>query len=278
MKKIMLTLLFALPVFVFGQTYITDKQEVFGVWNVNSSPYIVEGEAIVPLGKTLEIKPGVIVQFNVGDNRDYLLDGSPNSEFKLGFLRVKGTLVAKGTAKKMIEFTSYGTGTWGNICMFDSDKNVFEYCHFSKAHYIRSVTSKDNATGALSFNNSKGVVKNCLFWNNGWTAINCKNGAQPQLINLTIVGNKYGIECNSDSKPTIQNVILWNNEEPFYINGGASVILKNSSIQVEKIPEEAIDNGGNYTGTNPMFVDSEKRDFHIQNSSPLFGKKIGILY
>lgn len=278
MKKKLLFLGFLLPMIMFGQTYIKDKQEVFGIWNSAGSPYIIEGEAIVPLGKSLQITPGVVVQFKVGTNRDYRMDDELNPDFNVGFLRVNGTIIAKGTPKQMVVFTSYGMGYWGNVCLFNSDKNIFEYCQFSNAYYIRYVTPSDNATGALSFNNAKGVVKNCLFSLNGWTAINCKKGSQPKLSNVTIVDNKYGVECNSDSKPEIENSILWSNDEAFYINGGASLTLKNSSIQVEQFPEGGIDQGGNTLGTNPMFVNSENKDYHLQKISPLFGKKIGILY
>jgi len=278
MKKISMMIFFTLPLFAIGQTYIADKQAVSGVWKVDASPYIVEGEAIVETGKTLTIQPGVVIQFKVGTNRDYREDGVLNPEFNVGFLRVEGTVIAKGLPTKMITFTSYGSGNWGNVGIFNSNNSVFENCKFSNSYYVRSVTPEDNATGALSFNNSKGTVKNCLFALNGWTAINCKHGSEPQLSNLTIVDNKYGIECNSDSKPIISNVILWNNEEPFYLNGDSKPSISNSSIQVETFPDGAIDKGKNLLGVNPMFVNSENKDYHLQKISPLFGKKIGFIY
>jgi hypothetical protein len=278
MKKKMLLFAFILPIFVFGQTYIKDKQEVFGMWTADGSPYIVEGEAIVPTGKTLVIKEGVVIQFKVGTDRDYRNDDEINQKFDVGFLRVNGKIIAKGTSKKLITFTSYGTGTWGNVCLINTNDNVFEYCQFSNSYYIRSVTETDNATGALSFLGSNGVVKNCIFSRNGWTAINCKKEAKPQLMNITIVDNKYGIECNTKSAPVIQNVILWNNEDPFYINGGATPSIQNTSIQEETFPDGAVDKGGNIIGTNPMFIDSENKNYQLQSISPLIGKKMGFSF
>ena len=37
--------------------------------------------------------------------------------------------------------------------------------------------------------------------------------SSPAISNLTIVGNKYGIEAYADSKPDISNTILWNNTD-----------------------------------------------------------------
>jgi hypothetical protein len=39
------------------------------------SPYIINGEAIVPSGKTLEIKPGVVVRFKTGESRPTIMTG-----------------------------------------------------------------------------------------------------------------------------------------------------------------------------------------------------------
>ena len=63
MKTKLLLALLIFSQFVFAQTTISDGEEVSGTWNMSGSPYVVEGEAIVPIGATLTIKPGVVVKF-----------------------------------------------------------------------------------------------------------------------------------------------------------------------------------------------------------------------
>ena len=229
--------------FVTAQTRIKDGQEVSGTWKKSKSPYIIEGEAILPAGKTLKIKPGVIVQFKIGTNRDYSEGSSKIESFDVGFLRVNGNIIAKGKANNLIKFTREGnTGNWGNIHIKTSSKdNLIKYCQFEYSHYVRGVITGDNATGAISFHASTGTVQNCLFINNGWSAINCKEGASPKLSNLTILGYEYGIECNSKSSPSISNIIVWQTGTAFYVNGGSSPTISHSLIQGEKLPYELKD-------------------------------------
>lgn len=275
MKKLFL-LLILVPIFSICQTNIKDKQAVYGTWQKSESPYIIEGEAFVPEGKILVIKPGVIIQFKTGENRDYRYeDGELNKEINVGFLRVKGKIIAKGKKNKPIKFIAYGEGNWGNVFMENSKDNVFKYCEFSGSYYVRTVTKTDNATGALTFINSSGDVSYCIFANNGWTALNCKQGSSPILQNLTVVGNKYGIECNSNSKPTIKNTILWNNETQFYFNGGSNPSIYNSSLQDYKLPKELIDLGKNILGANPRFKNEEINDYTLTKKSPCKGLNMG---
>ncbi len=273
-KNLIFALLFA-PILLLGQTRIKDKQEVYGTWKKSGSPYIIEGEAIVPVGKTLKIKPGVIILFQTGEERDYRIESEINNKFNVGFLRVKGNIIAEGKKNDQIKFDGYGNGTWGNVMLEESTGNVFKYCYFTDSYYMRSVTEKDNATGAISFLASDGIVEFCIFANNGWTAINCKNESKPILRNLTIVGNNYGIECNSSSNPIIQNIILWDNKTAFYFNGGSKPSITNSCLQDEEFPSEAVDLENNILGKDPEFVNAKDNDYSLQKSSPCAGKKMG---
>ena len=203
---------FLLIALIFGsninaQTIIKDKEYVSGTWKKSGSPYIIEGEAVVAVGKTLKIKPGVIVQFKTGDGRDY-----PDT-LEVGFLRVNGTLIAKGNAKKNILFTREGSyGYWGVIQIADkTHSSVLSYCKIEYSAFVKNIVRGDNATGAISAYKSNPEISNCLIIY-GWVGINCKQGASPLIKNNTIVGNRYGIECNTESKPKISNSIIWNNK------------------------------------------------------------------
>ncbi len=251
---------------LFSQTIIKDKQEVYGKWKKSKSPYIIEGEAIVPKGKVLKIKPGVIIKFKVGTNRDYW----DNPDFDLGFLRVNGQLIAKGRKRKMITFTRSGSyGYWGNIFIdTEDDKSLLKWCKVEYSFYVRSIISNDNATGSISFHKSKGTVENCLIVNNGWTGINCKKGSAPLIKNTTIYNNNYGLECNSDSKPNVINTIIWGNNTTLYINGGSKPSISYSLIKKSSLPFSVNDKGNNIFVVDPVFVSPKNGDYRLQKNSP----------
>ncbi|MFN8258682.1 MAG: right-handed parallel beta-helix repeat-containing protein [Bacteroidales bacterium] len=285
-KTILLILSIAFALFMQAQTTIQDKQEVYGTWKKSKSPYIIEGEAIVPVGKTLVIKPGVEVKFKTGEDRDYTVDGNKSSTFNVGFLRVNGTIKAEGSKNKLIKFTRFGgNGYWGNIAINSrSSNNLLKYCWFEAAYYMRGVITEtgDNATGAISFYNSTGTVENCLFINNGWTAFNCKEGSNPLFKNNTVVGNQYAIECNSGSSPVIKNTIIWTNSSAFYVNGESHPKISYSLIQGSSLIEGMKDDGNNIFGTSPMFKDQAGNNFNIDSGSPAYkkgenGQNIGAL-
>ena len=278
MKKHLL--LFAALGFVFSafsQTTISNKQEISGTWKKSKSPYIVEGEAIIPEGKTLTIKPGVVVKFKTGEGRDY-----DQSDFNLGFIRVNGKIVAKGKSSKRILFTGLGSGFWGNIYVNSPDQDhVFENCVVEKAYYVRKIISSDNATGAITFNKSKGVVKNCIIANNGWTGLNCKNGGSPTVTNCILYNNEYGLECNTRSVPDVTNTVIWNNGANFYVNGSAQPKLGYCFVGDNTLPDGATDMGKNIFGKNPQFSDAMSGDFKLKAESPCRkagkdGKNIGL--
>lgn len=267
-----------------AQTNIKDGQEVFGTWTKSKSPYIIEGEAIVPVGKTLTIKPGVVVQFKTGDVKDFLENGKRNPNFTCGFLIVNGKIVAKGKKNSHIKFTRFGSqGTWGNVSIYSQNPdNLIEYCWFEYSYFVRSVVPDENATGAVTFNKATGTVRNCYFINNGWTALNCKNGANPLFTNNIVVGNQYALESNSNSKPVVTNTIFWDNKNLFFINGGATINISFSLYpKLDSYPIDLKNDGNNIIGVDPQFVDIKQLNFDLQKSSPAIkkgkgGKNIGV--
>jgi hypothetical protein len=76
--------------------------------------------------------------------------------------------------------------------------------------------------------------------------------SSPAISNLTIVGNRYGIEAYADSEPDISNTILWNNTDGDLFGCRASYSC------VERGGE------GNITD-DPLFVDPDNDDYHIRS-------------
>lgn len=260
--------------FVQAETIIADKQQVSGTWNTKGSPYIIQGEAIVPEGKTLTIKPGVEVKFKTSEIEEFeYAEGSVD----FGFLRVNGKIVAKGKEKSPIVFTRMGSeGSWGAVVVNTTDKgSEFEWCKFSYGHYIRGVIEEDNATGILTFIKSTGKVSHCIF-NGGWTGINCKQGSNPTIDHCTIVKNEYGLECNTESNPTISNCIIWGNSTTFYLNSGKEIPMSYTFFAGYGMDDEEDlkDLGNNIVSydTDPLFLDGDGGDFRLRKDSPLVGK------
>lgn len=76
--------------------------------------------------------------------------------------------------------------------------------------------------------------------------------SSPTISNLTIVGNKYGIEAYADSQPDITNCILWNNTDGDLFGCQA----RYSCVKRESEGE------GNISD-DPLFVDPDNGDFHL---------------
>lgn len=248
----------------YAQTVIRNGEKVSGTWTPKGSPYIIMGEATVPVGSKLKIKPGTIIRFKTGENRDY---GYP--EFDLGFLRVNGVIKASGSKEKPVVFTRQGDdGYWGVVQLHSRQNgSILKGCRFEYGYYIRGIVPDDNATGVLSVYEGTAEITNCLIVNNGWAGINCKQGANPVVMNCTVALNNYGIECNSASSPTIINTIVWGNEsDNFFINGGSLPLISYSLIEDSDFPFGLVDGGNNLPGKNPRFEDFLK--FRLLPDSP----------
>jgi len=76
--------------------------------------------------------------------------------------------------------------------------------------------------------------------------------SSPAISNLTIVGNKYGIEAYAGSEPIISNIILWDNTDDDLFGCRARY--------------SCIERGGEDNITDdPLFVDPDNDDYHIRS-------------
>jgi len=160
-KLLLLILLFCVGAKSFSQTNIK-QGAVYGTWEKNNSPYLVNGDITIPNDSSLVVKPGTEIRF-------------------LGHYKfnVKGRLLALGKPDSLITFCSYDTtgfynlesvqGSWHGI-RFDStlmanDSSILSYCIIRDGKALGEKT--DRLGGALYINLfSKLKIEHCLIFNN----------------------------------------------------------------------------------------------------------------
>jgi len=161
--RVILLVTLLLPVLSMDVRAVPSRTDVGGpiisdtTWSLTYSPYIVVENVEVWQGVTLTIEPGVTVKFNSWKK-----------------LQVNGELVARGTASKLITFTSNqatpAPGDWGNIeftstaitTTMDAEGNyvsgsVLQYCVVRYAGHA-------NARGAIDAHSL--LIDHCTVQNN----------------------------------------------------------------------------------------------------------------
>ena len=109
---------------------------------------------------------------------------------------------------------------------------------------------------------SRSVLRNFVITNCNEEAIFC-NGASPELTNLTIVNNQFGIVAYGGSDPSITNCIFWNNwnNENQVIGDLEGCRARYSNLGALE-PDDA--NLGNIS-EDPLFADINNDNFHLQS-------------
>jgi hypothetical protein len=127
--------------------------------------------------------------------------------------------------------------------------------------------------GGVSLSVSDVIIKNNIIARNSVNlnggGIYCQSGT-PLIINNTIVGNSAnenggGIYCIS-SMPTVINTILWANTAE--IGNQIYVDTDTSSIAVTYSDVQGGWEGEGNIDANPLFVDTNNGDYHLQAGSP----------
>ena len=207
MKKKVLLILFLTFYIILSSDTIIPAGNVSGNWDIDGSPYLIEGEITIPDGETLKIDPGILVEFQ--------------GHYKFN---VQGRLLAIGTEQDSIYFTINDTtgfsnysipdGGWHGI-RFDNtpttnDSSNIVYCHLE---YGKAFGADPDYLG--------GAIYCCALYS-GFSKI--------QIINSKITNNYAG--CGGGIALKFSSVILRNSYISHNISGyyGGGIYCRNSYL------------------------------------------------
>ena len=100
----------------------------------------------------------------------------------------------------------------------------------------------------------------------------------------TFDNNAYAIECNSGSRPFVNNCIIWNSKnDNFYVNGDAVPTISFSCIDEDELDYSIRSKGGNIYNQDPKFMNPSYEDYRLRKDSPCIkkgakSKDMGFLY
>lgn len=246
-----------------------------GLWSMEYSPYVVNGDLDVPEGNSLIIETGTEVLVNGGSE-----------------ITVHGQIYACGTLDQKVIF--HTGDSWKGIRISGSQQeNIIQHCEISGATngaisidndgqaqiignwiinnscsanrsagidisdadnvlILRNIIANNassNLTGGIALTNSDVQIKNNLIVNNGGSnalagAISCKNGSSPLVQNNTIANNQASTSCIFifNSGPIIRNSII-SHTGNIFTTIGATHQVSYSCVT------------GGYTGTGNINVD-----------------------
>ncbi len=271
MKKIILVIIVLVNwILLISQTTIPTG-DVSGNWLINGSPYLIEGEILIPDGETLTIDPGVLVEFQ--------------GHYKFN---VQGQLLAIGTIQDSIHFTVNDTtgfhiphiadGAWDGIQFYetpatnDSSKIVYCKLEFSKTPAQEYTDWNGGAIYVYDF--SKLLISNCLITNNraqsggGICIIENSNPIlqSNKISNNITYGNNYshggGICIRNNSSPTLINNTISNNSVTgsnnygggIYIGMDSEPLLLNNTIENNLTKYYSYGAGINIFSCNPTLI------------------------
>ncbi len=297
----LLALMSFLTINLFSQTQIGEGK-VSGVWNKESSPYIINGNIYIEKFQTLTIEPGVEVKFaeNIG-------------------LLAYGRLIALGTCTDSIRFTAIDTSKgWGGVNFINQDGQPIQPSEIAFSIFSygkKDVKATSDTTefyksfgGAIAIiNTSKVKIKNSGFYHNkshDGGAIYISNST-PTIINtifkknkniydsktedaggaLTLSGSaakiyqceftdnstvEYGAALSVKSSPNaeLKYLKLYNNVS----NSGASAVIISGDPTIEFTNSEIVGNRGaraievNNSGENALILNNLKISGNSNNN------------
>ena len=200
------------------------------IWGPENNPYLVTEILYVDAGVTLTILPGTEIKVSGAsctswqefDQNFWLYGGVSIAKF----IQVDGRLIAEATEQDSIIFTRMQDDPdyyWGTIYITEQAEICnFKHCKFEYTAGIGLAVS-NIANAAVSIYNGEGIIKKCLFLNNGSCIVTYHN----LVKKLEISSNTFTFDSN------INNFIvnIWSADLSISKNDGCykpSIIINNT--------------------------------------------------
>ncbi len=191
------------------------------VWTLDKSPYYLSGNIWIKENVSLEIEPGVEVIFKTAPVES------------LGYyIRVDGTLRAKGTAEKPILFTAESSDhPWGCIAFTDTatdwNESTSQGCVLS--HCIIEYAGNNQSAAILSLSASPLISDNTIRYNltDGFAA----SGGNQRISGNLIHHNQKGINLSASEGGLIENNYIADNQQGIYLNSVQNAMkIQNNTV------------------------------------------------
>ena len=206
---------------------IPDSTQIYGVWDIEGSPYTIMGLATIPVDSTLTIDPGVRVEFKSSTNDSAFII----QYIDVGFIKAYGNIVAIGTETDSITFAPSGEGRWGTVNFFDViETSSFKYCNVTLSRSIGDEQIPgENYIGGLGFFNSPATVENSRISNNCF-GIYC-SGSEFIINNNDIIDNYWNGIGIFESSGCINNNFIYQNNEIGISTHTSTTLIANNLIE-----------------------------------------------
>lgn len=269
-----------------------------------SGTVLVSGDVYVEPGATLTIAPGTIVKFKrIDETSEQNLFNTDTPYYPQAELIIRGRLIAKGTEKEPITFTSAEIDArpadWGAVNFLGSIASVIDHCRFmfayngihahgskvtvSNSDFVRngvgiSFKSEEETPGVPWFGKRSEVqVDNCLISRNKG-GIGFRN-SDAVIRRNEITDNKFfGIFPKEEVRAEISENEIRGNKKGIYLYQARGVVLTRNNIydnidyniSVAEAQDYDVEARGNWFGT----INQDKIDAMIfdNNDDPELGR------
>jgi len=143
-------------------------------------------------------------------------------------------------------------------------------CYYSSPLISKNIIVENDSCGIICSGNSSPLITNNLIGGNSDDAINISNFSSAVIVNNTIIKNEDGIDCEGSSQATLMNNIIVNNyESGIDVDDEANPFIAYNNVWSNgEDYEDLASPGTGDISVDPLFVDPDGGDYHLQEGSP----------